>query len=210
MLVVNKMPLAPSRLCLLRGADWAANEGNVFFTTDMKGSYMKKILAYLLVLVSLMTLFCGTASAAYTSMEKEGYAILAVNMDVYNVTTKLTKSERVPVGAWYVEGSCEYSTPDGRSYYPDSAKVLSVNFYPYKGGDSSSMLEQYRSSTSETIENGKRVQLALHYACLVSIRYYNGASKQSSYDQYYDYTYSLNAITTSMNSATTIYFNRYN
>lgn len=33
---------------------------------------MKKILAYLLVLVSLMTLFCGTAGAADNSMDKNG------------------------------------------------------------------------------------------------------------------------------------------
>lgn len=32
---------------------------------------MKKILAYLLVLVSLMTLFCGTAGAADNSMDKK-------------------------------------------------------------------------------------------------------------------------------------------
>lgn len=70
---------------------------------------MKKILAYILVIVSLMTLFCGTAGAASDSMEKEGYAGLAVDIPVYNVSSKVTKTERVIVGTWVVIGRCYYS-----------------------------------------------------------------------------------------------------
>lgn len=49
---------------------------------------MKKILAYLLVLVSLMTLFCGTAGAADNSMDKNGYATTYVSMLVYDTDAK--------------------------------------------------------------------------------------------------------------------------
>lgn len=38
---------------------------------------MKKILAYLLVLVSLMTLFCGTASAEITFSKKGSAGVYA-------------------------------------------------------------------------------------------------------------------------------------
>lgn len=55
---------------------------------------MKKILAYLLVLVSLMTLFCGTAGAADNSMDKNGYATTYVSMLVYDTDAKAAKYEK--------------------------------------------------------------------------------------------------------------------
>lgn len=66
---------------------------------------MKKILAYLLVLVSLMTLFCGTAGAADNSMDKNGYATTYVSMLVYDTDAKAAKYENVPVGCWTVVGA---------------------------------------------------------------------------------------------------------
>lgn len=45
---------------------------------------MKKILAYLLVLVSLMTLFCGTAGAEIT-FSKSGSAGIHVPIDITNL-----------------------------------------------------------------------------------------------------------------------------
>ena len=69
---------------------------------------MKKILAYLLVLVSLMTLFCGTAGAADNSMDKNGYATTYVSMLVYDTDAKAAKYENVPVGCWTVVGRCYY------------------------------------------------------------------------------------------------------
>ena len=84
---------------------------------------MKKILAYLLVLVSLMTLFCGTAGAADNSMDKNGYATTYVSMLVYDTDAKAAKYENVPVGCWTVVGRCYYATSDGRTYYPESASV---------------------------------------------------------------------------------------
>lgn len=95
---------------------------------------MKKILAYLLVLVSLMTLFCGTAGAADNSMDKNGYATTYVSMLVYDTDAKAAKYENVPVGCWTVVGRCYYATSDGRTYYPESASVQKATFSPYKGG----------------------------------------------------------------------------
>lgn len=91
---------------------------------------MKKILAYLLVLVSLMTLFCGTAGAADNSMDKNGYATTYVSMLVYDTDAKAAKYENVPVGCWTVVGRCYYATSDGRTYYPESASVQKATFHP--------------------------------------------------------------------------------
>lgn len=103
---------------------------------------MKKILAYLLVLVSLMTLFCGTAGAANDSMDKNGYATTYVSMPVYDTDARTTKYENVPVGCWTVVGRCYYATSDGRTYYPESASVQKATFSPYKGGISSTTTAQ--------------------------------------------------------------------
>ncbi len=54
---------------------------------------MKKILAYLLVLVSLMTLFCGTAGAEIT-FSKSGSAGIHVPIDITNLGQSRTKKEQ--------------------------------------------------------------------------------------------------------------------
>lgn len=195
---------------LTRGRIGRHNEGSVFFTTDMKGSYMKKILAYLLVLVSLMTLFCGTAGAADNSMDKNGYATTYVSMLVYDTDAKAAKYENVPVGCWTVVGRCYYATSDGRTYYPESASVQKATFSPYKGGISSTTTAQYQSSTSQIMENGKRTQVSLHYSCPILVKHYTNASKQNAKATYSEYIYSTNITTTSLQSTTTIYFYRYN
>lgn len=132
---------------------------------------MKKILAYLLVLVSLMTLFCGTAGAADNSMDKNGYATTYVSMLVYDTDAKAAKYENVPVGCWTVVGRCYYATSDGRTYYPESASVQKATFSPYKGGISSTTTAQYQSSTSQIMENGKRTQVSLHYSCPILVKH---------------------------------------
>lgn len=139
---------------------------------------MKKILAYLLVLVSLMTLFCGTAGAADNSMDKNGYATTYVSMLVYDTDAKAAKYENVPVGCWTVVGRCYYATSDGRTYYPESASVQKATFSPYEGGISSTTTAQYQSSTSQIMENGKRTQVSLHYSCPILVKHYTNASKQ--------------------------------
>lgn len=141
---------------------------------------MKKILAYLLVLVSLMTLFCGTAGAADNSMDKNGYATTYVSMLVYDTDAKAAKYENVPVGCWTVVGRCYYATSDGRTYYPESASVQKATFSPYKGGISSTTTAQYQSSTSQIMENGKRTQVSLHYSCPILVKHYTNASKQNA------------------------------
>lgn len=141
---------------------------------------MKKILAYLLVLVSLMTLFCGTAGAADNSMDKNGYATTYVSMLVYDTDAKAAKYENVPVGCWTVVGRCYYATSDGRTYYPESASVQKATFSPYKGGISSTTTAQYQSSTSQIMENGKRTQVSLHYSCPILVKHYTNASKQNT------------------------------
>lgn len=171
---------------------------------------MKKILAYLLVLVSLMTLFCGTAGAADNSMDKNGYATTYVSMLVYDTDAKAAKYENVPVGCWTVVGRCYYATSDGRTYYPESASVQKATFSPYKGGISSTTTAQYQSSTSQIMENGKRTQVSLHYSCPILVKHYTNALKQNAKATYSEYIYSTNITTTSLQSTTTIYFYRYN
>lgn len=171
---------------------------------------MKKILAYLLVLVSLMTLFCGTAGADGSSMDKRGYAITYVSMPVYNVDDKTTSYESVAVGCWTVVGRCYYTTSDGRTYHPESASVQKATFSPYKGGISSTTTAQYQSSTSQIMENGKRVQVSLRYSCPITVLHYTNAAKQNAKATYSEYTYSTNTTTTSLQSGTIIYFYRYN
>ena len=153
---------------------------------------MKKILAYLLVLVSLMTLFCGTAGAADNSMDKNGYATTYVSMLVYDTDAKAAKYENVPVGCWTVVGRCYYATSDGRTYYPESASVQKATFSPYKGGISSTTTAQYQ------------------YSCPILVKHYTNASKQNAKATYSEYIYSTNITTTSLQSTTTIYFYRYN
>lgn len=145
---------------------------------------MKKILAYLLVLVSLMTLFCGTAGAADNSMDKNGYATTYVSMLVYDTDAKAAKYENVPVGCWTVVGRCYYATSDGRTYYPESASVQKATFSPYKGGISSTTTAQYQSSTSQIMENGKRTQVSLHYSCPILVKHYTNASKAKMLKQH--------------------------
>lgn len=161
---------------------------------------MKKILAYLLVLVSLMTLFCGTAGAADNSMDKNGYATTYVSMLVYDTDAKAAKYENVPVGCWTVVGRCYYATSDGRTYYPESASVQKATFSPYKGGISSTTTAQYQSSTSQIMENGKRTQVSLHYSCPILVKHYTNASKQNAKATYSEYIYSTNITTTSLQS----------
>lgn len=68
---------------------------------------MKKILAYLLVLVSLMTLFCGTASAEIT-FSKKGSAGVYADIVMTNLDSGATETRRTCVATLNVTATCRY------------------------------------------------------------------------------------------------------
>ena len=69
---------------------------------------MKKILAYLLVLVSLMTLFCGTASAEEIYRTGTTGNYYQANVVVTNLTTGKSKEELIGIANWVVTVTCKY------------------------------------------------------------------------------------------------------
>lgn len=171
---------------------------------------MKKTLVSLFVLVLLATLLCGTACAASSSMEKNGYSISFVSMSVRNIDTGIVENESVPVGVWTIVGRCYFATDNGHTYYPESASVQKVSFSPYIGGDSGSVRAQYSTSTSEQFENGKRVQVTLRYSCPVTVRHRSSAAKTNEDKNYTTYRYSTTSTSTDLQSSTSIYFYKYN
>lgn len=171
---------------------------------------MKKILAYLLVLVSLMTLFCGTAGAANNSMDKEGFSIAYVSIPVYSRASMMSTVETVTAGRWNVVGRCYYDTFGSNIYYPESANVRSFSFSAYNAGVDGHPTAQYQSSTGERLENGKRVQVMLYWSCDVTIKHSTNATKENSETDMSKYEYAKVYTTKQQHPSTTINFYRFN
>lgn len=173
---------------------------------------MKKMVSLLLVIITI-TAMCSVAAAATPSnaIEKNGYAPTIVSMPVYDVSTQNTANENVPVAVWIVVGRCYYVTYGNNTYYPESASIQgTATFSPYAGGVSGTLRGQYQSSTSQRIENSKRVMVTLYYTCPVSVVHRTNAAKQNADSYYPSYIYSTNTTTTEHQSSTSISFYRFN
>ena len=173
---------------------------------------MKKIVSLLLVIM-MMTALCSVAAATTPSnaIDKNGYALSTVSMPVYNVSTQKTLNENVSVGVWTVVGRCYYITYGNNIYYPESASVQgTATFTPYAGGVSGTIRGQYQSSTSQRLENSKRVMVTLYYTCPVAVVHRTNAAKQTADSNCSTYIYSTNTTTTDLQSSTSISFYKFN
>lgn len=171
---------------------------------------MKKILAYLLVLVSLMTLFCGTASAANNSMDKESYSTAYVSIPVFSRLSQVSTVETIAAGSWTTIGRCYYVTYGANIYYPESASMQGFSFSAYNAGHSGHPDAQYQSSTEERLENGKRVQVTLHFSCPVSVIHAMNATKEDYSTPPAQYEYVKILTVTHQQLSTTTNFYRFN
>lgn len=140
---------------------------------------MKKILAYLLVLVSLMTLFCGTAGAeeentvSYSSIA--GIASILASVSVKNVATGVTKNESLYIAHWTVVATCRYegeNNADGTvTKYPRSAWASNVYGNVTTAGGVINRIGEPSESTETSYVGAKPATIIYYYKCKLLITY---------------------------------------
>lgn len=156
---------------------------------------MKKILAYLLVLVSVMTLFCGTAGAeeekevSYSSIA--GISSFYATATVTNVSTRVVKSETVYIAHWNVVATCRYEAEkneDGSvTKYSAAAWASKVYGTVTNAGGVINRVGEPSESTETSYVGGRRSAITYHYSCRFLITYAptawkdNDAATQNSY-----------------------------
>ena len=149
---------------------------------------MKKILAYLLVLVSLMTLFCGTAGADeiyYTSRAVNSYY---EKVNVTNLSTGKTVQEKIAIGFWTVEATCKYEQGNNM-ISPLAAWASSVTGTTYNAGGGTDRVGKPSESTRTFYEGLNRSKLEHYYTCSMIMYYAENASKYDSSVPYSKYSY---------------------
>lgn len=168
---------------------------------------MKKILAYLLVLVSLMTLFCGTASAEEIYRTGTTGNYYQANVVVTNLTTGKSKEELIGIANWVVTVTCKYEQGNNE-ICPLAAWASKVaGSVSYAGGNT------YRDgeaseSTHTYYEGGRRSLLEHSYSCTVAITYAQYASKMDDNTTKDKYNYGSRSTPTTRKISTLIKFRR--
>ena len=114
---------------------------------------MKKILAYMLVIVSLMTLFCGTAGAETTFSNSSAQSIY-VDVNVTDLDTGVVGTEKKCAAIWRVTATCKYE--GNNPIYPVAAWASSVTSSVGVAGGSTVRNGQPSERTQTFYEGGKR------------------------------------------------------
>lgn len=135
---------------------------------------MKKILAYLLVLVSLMTLFCGTASAE-TTFSQGGSAGIHVPILVTDLKDGSVEPKPTCVATLHVVATCKYE--GNTTLYPVAA--WSILAYPTvsAAGGTAVRRGEPTESTKTFYEGGKRSIVEHYYTATIEATYAARGSK---------------------------------
>lgn len=147
---------------------------------------MKKILAYLLVLVSLMTLFCGTAGAEIT-FSKSGSAGIHVPIDITNLDDGTVETRTTRVATLHVVATCKYE--GNTTLYPVAAWATRVYTTVSAAGGSAIRRGEPSESTYTGYEGGKRSLVEHYYFSKVEAIYAPRGSKGTNDDGEIEYHY---------------------
>lgn len=166
---------------------------------------MKKILAYLLVLVSLMTLFCGTASAEIT-FSKKGSAGVYADIVMTNLDSGATETRRTRVATLNVTATCRYE--GNNPIYPVAAWASSVNTEVTSAGGSVVRVGQPYETTYTGYEGGKRSLVEHCYYATLKATYAPRGSMGVDEKGQIVYLYGSKTETATQNLSTKIQFYR--
>lgn len=154
---------------------------------------MKKILAYLLVLVSLMTLFCGTAGAEETGAKEIYFTNSDANayfatVTVTDLSNGKSKDERIYMGYWMVTATCKYEQTKN-SIAPLAAWASSVVSGTYNAGGDTRRVGEPSESTRTFYEGLNRYMVEHYYTCSMVMNHASYASKYDSNTSFDKYSY---------------------
>lgn len=136
---------------------------------------MKKILAYLLVLVSLMTLFCGMASAD-TTFSKTTTASVTAPVEITDLDDGTVNTCIMAVAVLRVTATCKY---EGNSpLYPVAAWASDTFIGVTNGGGTAVRRGEPSESTQTGYEGGKRAVVEHHYTVTIEATYAPRGSKK--------------------------------
>lgn len=166
---------------------------------------MKKILAYLLVLVSLMTLFCGTAGAEITFSNSSAQGIY-VDVTVTNLDNGVVSVEKKCAATCRVTATCRYE--GNNPIYPVAAWASNVTPSVGVAGGSTARNGQPHESTRTFYEGGKRAIVEHYYTCPTITTYASAASKRTNEDGTVQYFYGSKTSTVTKTIQTIIKFYR--
>lgn len=166
---------------------------------------MKKILAYLLVLVSLMTLFCGTASAD-TTFSKTGSAGVYGDIEVTNLDDGSVETRSTRVATLIVTATCKYE--GNNPLYPVAAWASSVNMGVTSAGGSVVRIGQPSERTYTGYEGGKRSIVEHYYTATLRATYAPRGSKGTNDDGKIEYHYGSKTSMATQTVQTQLYFYR--
>lgn len=165
---------------------------------------MKKILAYLLVLVSLMTLFCGTASAdtTFTGSATQG---IYVDVTMTNLDNGVVSVEKKCAATWRVTATCKYE--GNNPLYPVAAWASNVSPSVGVAGGSTARNGEPHESTQTFYEGGKRSIVEHYYTCSTITTYAPAASKRTNDNGTVQYLYgnTTSVITKTVNTIIRFY-----
>ena len=147
---------------------------------------MKKILAYLLVLVSVMTLFCGTASAE-TTFSKTGFAGVHAEIEVTDLDDGSVETRTTCVATLRVTVTCRYE--GNNPIYPVAAWASSTSMGVTAAGGSVVRVDQPSESTRTGYEGGKRAIVEHYYTATLRATYAPRGSKGTNDDGEIEYHY---------------------
>ena len=154
---------------------------------------MKKILAYILVIVSLMTLFCGTAGAEETEAKEIYFTNSASNayyktITVTDLSSGKTIKERIYIGSWRVVATCKYEQGNN-TIYPVAAWASSVSGSTANAGGTTKLAGEPHETTETYYEGLNRYMVEHCYICAITINYASYASRYDSNTTANKYSY---------------------
>jgi hypothetical protein len=166
---------------------------------------MKKILAYLLVLVSLMTLFCGTAGAEIT-FSKTGSAGVYGDIKVTNLDDGSVETRRTCVASLIVTATCKYE--GNNPIYPVAAWASKVNMGVTSAGGSVVRIGEPSERTYTGYEGGKRSIIEHYYTATLKATYAPRGSKGTNDNGKIEYHYGSKTSTVTQTVQTQLQFYR--
>lgn len=166
---------------------------------------MKKILAYLLVLVSLMTLFCGTAGAEITFSNSSAQGIY-VDVTVTNLDNGVVSVEKKCAATWRVTATCRYE--GNNPIYPVAAWASKVNMGVTSAGGSVVRIGEPSERTYTGYEGGKRSIIEHYYTATLKATYAPRGSKGTNDNGKIEYHYGSKTSTVTQTVQTQLQFYR--
>lgn len=166
---------------------------------------MKKILAYLLVLVSLMMLFCGTASAD-TTFTRSGFAGVYAPIEVTNLDNGSVATQTTCVATLYVTATCKYE--GNNPLYPVAAWASRTRMGVTSAGGSVIRIGEPSESTRTGYEGGKRAIIEHYYTVTLRATYAPRGSKGTNDDGNIEFHYGSKTSAVTQTVQTKIQFYR--